>query len=77
MAKTRKALKKAFKVEVNRVWCKACGICVAFCPGKVFDTDETGMPVISRPEACTGCQLCVLRCPDFATRVNGGEINAG
>jgi 2-oxoglutarate ferredoxin oxidoreductase subunit delta len=77
MTNTKKTVKKVFNVEVNRAWCKACGICIAFCPGKVFDADATGVPVISKPEACTGCRLCVLRCPDFATKVSGGELNAG
>jgi len=30
-------LPKKFKVVLNRSWCKACGICVGFCPKKVFE----------------------------------------
>lgn len=63
----------AAPVTVRREWCKACGICVEFCPKKVFDTDEEGRPVIARPEACTLCQICEQLCPDFAMRVRREE----
>jgi len=50
-------------------WCKACGICIAFCPKNVFERDQTGKPVISRPDACSGCRFCELHCPDFAITI--------
>jgi 2-oxoglutarate ferredoxin oxidoreductase subunit delta len=56
-------------VSVKREWCKACGICVEFCPKKVFDSDEEGRPIISHPEACSLCRICEQLCPDFAARV--------
>ena len=28
------------KIEINRKWCKGCGICAAFCPKKVLGLDE-------------------------------------
>jgi len=31
--------------------------------------DETGIPYVKDPDKCTGCQLCQLRCPDFAINV--------
>ncbi|MFB3896553.1 MAG: ferredoxin family protein [bacterium] len=66
-----KRQKKEFKIEVNLSWCKACGICIAFCPTKVYDTDNlTAKPITARPQDCIGCMLCAIRCPDFAIEVN-------
>ena len=61
--------KKLFKQEIFQDWCKACGICIAFCPTDVFDRDEHGRPVIMDPDACTGCRFCELHCPDFAISI--------
>ncbi len=57
------------KITINKKWCKSCGICVAFCPKKVFDADRDGAPVAARSQDCVACQLCVMRCPDFALKV--------
>ncbi|MBO5492060.1 MAG: ferredoxin family protein [Pyramidobacter sp.] len=57
------------QITINRKWCKSCGICVAFCPKKVFDADRDGAPVVARPQDCVACTLCVMRCPDFALKV--------
>lgn len=61
--------KKYFKVTVNCSWCKKCDICIAFCPVGVFTSDEFGTPRVTYPEKCIGCELCVMRCPDFAVKV--------
>ena len=61
--------KPNFKVTVNEVWCKKCGICIAFCPKGVFVADEFGLPLVKFPEKCIGCMLCVIRCPDLAIEV--------
>jgi 2-oxoglutarate ferredoxin oxidoreductase subunit delta len=50
-------------------WCKACGICSAFCPKKVIGRDSTGGPVIKRPDDCIGCRFCEFHCPDFAITI--------
>ncbi len=47
-------------------WCKACGICISFCPNQVFTSDRDGKPVISFPDKCTQCAICWLHCPDMA-----------
>ncbi len=47
-------------------WCKACNICIAFCPQKVFEPDRDGKPIIARPDDCTQCKFCWMHCPDLA-----------
>ena len=49
--------------------CKACGICVEFCPKGVFDRDELDRPVVARLSDCTACTFCERHCPDFAVDV--------
>lgn len=51
-------------------WCKACGICIDFCPQDVFDPDRDGKPILARPEKCTQCGICWLHCPDFVITSN-------
>jgi 2-oxoglutarate ferredoxin oxidoreductase subunit delta len=58
-----------FDQIIFRDWCKACGICIAFCPKTVYAKDKTGKPVIDRPDDCNGCRLCELYCPDFAITI--------
>ena len=60
---------KLFSQIIFYDWCKACGICIAFCPKKVFDRSEDGKPVIQRPDDCIGCGFCELHCPDFAITI--------
>ena len=61
--------KKLFKQQIFQDWCKGCGICVAFCPRKVYEMDEMGKPLIVRPDDCIGCRFCELHCPDFAITI--------
>jgi len=64
---TRKQVpKEAVKIRIDRRLCKRCGICSAFCPQGVLAPGSDGYPEAVRPEACTGCQMCFYRCPDFA-----------
>ena len=58
--------KKEPYIWINRVWCKRCGICIEFCPTKVYEKDEQGYPKIAHLEKCTMCGLCTILCPDFA-----------
>ena len=58
-----------FDIDLYHAWCKACGLCEAYCPHDVYVCNDEGKPEIVKPEQCTGCQLCVLHCPDFAIRV--------
>lgn len=60
---------KRFKVVINPKWCKACGICVEFCPKKVFEFTGDGKVRVAREEDCIGCRNCEIRCPDYAVEV--------
>ncbi len=53
--------------------CKACGICIAFCPNEVLALDESHIngqgytpAYAQKPEACIGCKICAMMCPDMA-----------
>jgi 2-oxoglutarate ferredoxin oxidoreductase subunit delta len=41
-----KKRKEAPKIDIFKAWCKACGICVAFCPTGALAKDETGYPYV-------------------------------
>ncbi len=58
-------------IDIYRAWCKACGICVAFCPTETLARDEGGYPYVKYPEKCINCGWCEIRCPDFAITVEG------
>ena len=62
------AVKKKYDVHAFGSWCKACGICIAFCPVKCLAADENGKPYVSS-DTCIGCGMCEIRCPDFAITV--------
>jgi 2-oxoglutarate ferredoxin oxidoreductase subunit delta len=64
-----KKKKEEPKIDIFRTWCKACGICVAFCPTHVLARDETGYPYVKEIEKCIQCGWCEIRCPDFAITV--------
>jgi 2-oxoglutarate ferredoxin oxidoreductase subunit delta len=68
MAETRKK-KEIPKIDIFKAWCKACGICVAFCPTGVLAKDEAGNPYVKDIEKCINCGWCEIRCPDFAITV--------
>ena len=53
---------------LNTLWCKGCGICVAFCPRKVLEMKHE-KAVIVDIKACIKCANCERRCPDYAIYV--------
>ncbi|QGY41526.1 4Fe-4S dicluster domain-containing protein [Pseudodesulfovibrio cashew] len=61
------------RVTVYPDWCKGCGICVEFCPGKVLEMSSQGKSMVVREEDCIRCGFCELHCPDFAIVVRDKE----
>lgn len=63
------------KIEVNKDWCKGCGICLVHCPKKILSfSDEANRSgnkfcVQKDEEKCIGCKFCAIMCPDGAIRV--------
>lgn len=53
------------KLEINPVWCKGCGVCVAFCPRQALKLSH-GKIATNPGAACVGCGICESLCPDFA-----------
>ncbi|MFZ5596150.1 MAG: 4Fe-4S dicluster domain-containing protein [Bacillota bacterium] len=66
-ARTGHSLKT--NLDLNRSWCKGCGLCVTVCPKSILSLDERGKISAERQEECVGCGLCEEICPDFAIRV--------
>ena len=63
-----------FKVTIDQRLCKACGICIEFCPKKVLELDKNGKAIVKKEEECIGCKNCEIRCPDFAITVEGEKV---
>ncbi len=67
--------RKGITIEIDEVMCKGCNVCVEVCPVDALDMEGIGsrwqgyLAVIKDIEACTGCLLCELQCPDFAISV--------
>ena len=59
-------------VYIDKNLCKGCGLCIHFCPKKVFDiTDEINkkgfnVAAPTRQKDCIQCKLCERSCPDLA-----------
>jgi 2-oxoglutarate ferredoxin oxidoreductase subunit delta len=56
--------------------CKACGLCIEFCPKDVLGFDEESINMLGyhpikdlKPESCTGCAICAVVCPDLVIEV--------
>ena len=60
------------RLEITAAWCKgrACEICVRVCPERCLGINGIDKVRVTRAEACTGCRLCELLCPDFAIVVH-------
>lgn len=73
------------KLEIHKERCKACGLCIVYCPQKLLELseelNEAGYRPVQQknPEKCTGCGICALMCPDicFALYRLREEVEAG
>lgn len=63
--------KGTFPLSIDLKLCKQCGVCISFCPVKVYTPDLDGSPLITYPEKCIHCKICFYRCPDFAINWEG------
>jgi len=61
--------RRRFEITIFDRWCKSCGLCSAFCPTRTIIADEEGRPSVIESERCTGCQWCVMHCPDLAISI--------
>ncbi len=62
------AAKQLPRIVIHEKLCKGCSICIDFCPTNVLEL-RGSIVKVRNLEACTRCQLCDLRCPDFAIQV--------
>lgn len=66
-------------IRVDEELCKGCGLCIMFCPQKVYEPSEElnkkGVfpPKVVREDQCVECRLCELICPDFALSITKKE----
>lgn len=62
-------------VWVDESRCKACNICVSYCPAGVLAMRDDIHAVLGQmievvyPASCIGCTECETHCPDFAIMV--------
>ena len=47
-----------YRINLYRELCKACGLCVAWCPQHVLASDSAGYPVAAAIDACVNCKAC-------------------
>ncbi|HQA06657.1 MAG TPA: 4Fe-4S binding protein [Syntrophomonadaceae bacterium] len=64
------------RVSFRAERCKACELCVRFCPQQVLSLNTAMInpmgyhPItVVREEACNGCGVCALMCPDLVIMV--------
>ena len=66
-------------VTINAEGCKACLLCIEFCPRECLalaeDLNSRGFhpAAMAHPEQCTGCRICALMCPDVCIEVYRDE----
>lgn len=58
-----------YEIRIRRDLCKACGLCIAWCPQNVLAADAENYPLTPGLDNCINCKLCEWHCPDFAIEV--------
>ncbi|MDD5505117.1 MAG: 4Fe-4S binding protein [Candidatus Omnitrophica bacterium] len=60
------------KIKINSQRCKACGLCIIYCPnGSIVFSDNINKQGVKPARfkegaKCAGCAFCVMMCPDCA-----------
>ena len=62
------------EIRIYRDLCKACGLCIHWCPQDVLAPDEDDFPITPNLESCINCKLCEWHCPDFAIEVIAPDV---
>jgi 2-oxoglutarate ferredoxin oxidoreductase subunit delta len=61
-------------LHINEEKCKACGLCIKFCPAKAlvfkdsFNADGFH-PVACNKDKCNLCGICYMVCPDCVIEI--------
>ena len=77
MAKTR--TRRVVRITVDAEKCKACELCVKFCPQGYMRlaeaTNRRGFHIAECAdlEACTACAACATMCPETAIEITTEE----
>ena len=75
MSKQKTAQPVAYEVVVAKDRCKACELCILYCPTKhltqSLDLNKKGVKYIEiKPKTqCIGCGFCFLICPETCIEV--------
>jgi len=62
-------------IEINTDGCKACGLCIEFCPRECIALDDEmnnrgfHAAKLVKADRCTGCRICATMCPDVCIEV--------
>ena len=64
-------LKNVTTLELDRLACTGCGLCVAVCPHQVFAISERRARIVDR-DACMECGACARNCAAGAIGVDAG-----
>lgn len=63
------------RIDIDKQWCKGCGLCVRACKKGVLEIGHQRskggylMPEAIAPEKCIGCKMCERSCPDVCIEV--------